>query len=362
MCDTEMKGRGSMKLSSVGRIALGLILALLAGSAFAGPPEVTYHLLKKMPLGAAPGGAEYFDYVYMDADARRVYLTHGAEVKVLDADTFDVVGTISGLKKCHGVVIVKDLGKGFITDGDAQEVTVFDPKTLQVTGHIKTNAPDTDSLVYDPASKHIFTFNGDSKNSSVIDPKSETLLKTIDLGGAPEFPVADGKGHVYDNNEDLNVVMTIDTKTNEIKDKWPVAPEGTPVALAIDRQHRRIFSVGRGPQFLIMMDADSGKVLQSFPVTSGVDAAVFEPSTGLLYVSTREGFVHVYHEDSPDKLSEAGKVTTEFGAKTMALDPKTHNIFATTADFGPAPAPTAEHPHPNRPPIVGTFRVLIYGK
>src|SRR6516165_8538375 len=204
MCDTEMKGRGSMKLSSVGRIALGLILALLAGSAFAGPPEVTYHLLKKMPLGAAPGGAEYFDYVYMDADTRRVYLTHGAEVKVLDADTFDVVGTISGLKKCHGVVIVKDLGKGFITDGDAQEVTVFDPKTLQVTGHIKTNAPDTDSLVYDPASKHIFTFNGDSKNSSVIDPKSETLLKTIDLGGAPEFPVADGKGHVYDNNEDLN--------------------------------------------------------------------------------------------------------------------------------------------------------------
>jgi YVTN family beta-propeller protein len=351
-----------MKLSSLGRLASGLFFVLLGTCALAGPPEVSYHLLKKISLGAAPGGSEYFDYVTMDADARRVYLSHGTEVKVLDADNFSVVGTISGLKKCHGVALVKDLGKGFITDGDAEEVAIFDIKSLKITGHVKTNAPDTDSLVYDPASKHIFTFNGHSNSSSVIDPKSETLLKTIDLGGGPEFPVADGKGHIYDNNEDLNVVMAIDTKTNEIKDKWPTAPEGTPVAMAMDRQHRRLFSAGRGPQFVIVMDADNGKVLQSLPITSGVDAEVFEPKTGLLYVSTREGFVHIFHEDSPDKLSEAGKVTTEYGAKTMALDPKTENIFVTTADFGPAPAPTAEHPHPNRPPIPGTFRVLIYGK
>jgi len=349
-----------MKLSNLCRFALFLLL--LGVNALAGPAEVSYHQLKRMPLGAAPGGAEYFDYVVVDSDARRVYLTHGTEVKVLDADSFDVVGTISGLQKCHGVALVKDLGKGFITDGDAAEVAVFDPKTLKITGHIKTNAPDTDSIVYDPASKHIFTFNGDSKNASVIDPKAETLLKTIDLGAPPEFPVADGKGMIYDNSEGLNAVMSIDTKTNEIKDKWPVAPAGTPVAMAIDRAHRRLFSAGRGPTTLIMMDADSGKVIQSFPITGGVDATVFETSTGLLFVSTRDGFVHIYHEDSPDKLSEAGKITTEFGAKTMGLDTKTHNIFLTTSDFGPAPAPTPEKPHPNRPQTVGTFRVLIYGK
>jgi YVTN family beta-propeller protein len=346
-----------MKRSTFGRFALGLVLALFGASAFASPPGSGYHLLKKIPFGAAPGGSEYFDYVFVDSDARRVYLTHGAEVKVINADTYEVVGTIGPLKKCHGVAVVKELGKGFITDGDAEEVAVFDLASLKITGHIKTNAPDTDSLVYDPASKHIFTFNGHSNNASVIDPKSETLLKTIDLGGGPEFPVADGKGHIYDNNEDLSVVMAIDTKTNEITAKWPVAPAGQAVAMAMDRQHRRLFSSGRKPTFLVAMDADSGKVIQSFPITGGVDANVFEPSTGLIFSSTRDGNIHIFHEDSPDQYSEVDTVKTEYGAKTMGLDTKTHKLFLTTADFGPAPAP-GKLPTP----IAGTFRVLIYGK
>ena len=337
-------------------------VALLGAIALANPPGSGYHLLKKVPLGAAPGGGEYFDYVTVDSDARRVYLAHGAEVKVIDADNYSIVGTITGLKRCHGVEVLPELGKGFITDGDAAEVAVFDLKTLKITGTIK-GSEDTDSLVYDPASKLIFTFNGDSKNSTVIDPVKETVVKVIDMGGAVEQPVVDGKGTLYDNNEEKNDVALVDTASFTIKSRWPVKPAGTPVAIAMDREHRRIFSSGRKPQFVVMMDADSGKVIQSLPISSGVDGSVFDPESGLLFVSTRAGKLHVFHEDSPDKLTEIETIKTEFGAKTMNIDPKTHNLFLTTADFGPAPAgPTKENPEAERKPIPGTFCVLIYGR
>jgi DNA-binding beta-propeller fold protein YncE len=180
-----------------------VFLGAVAPASAAGPG---YHLIKKIPLGAAPGSGEYFDYVTVDSAARRVYLSHGAEVKVLDADSFKVIGTISGLKRCHGVLVLPELGKGFITDGDAAQVVVFNLKTLKITGTIK-NSPDTDSIVYDPASKLVFTFNGDSKNATVIDPVKETVVKVIDMGGGPEYPVADGKGNIYDDNEEKNDVV-----------------------------------------------------------------------------------------------------------------------------------------------------------
>jgi hypothetical protein len=232
---------------------------------------------------------------------------------------------------------------------------------LKVTGEIKSY-PDTDAIIFDPASKLIFTFNGDSKNSTVIDPVKGTVVKALDLGGAPEFPVADGKGMIYDNLEDKNEIAAIDTHALSVKARWPVAPGGTPVSMAMDSVHRRLFSGGRNPQMLVMMDADTGKVLQTLPISAGVDATVFEQETGLVFVSTREGKVHIFHEDSPDKLSEVETVTTEFGAKTMGMDPKTHNLFLTTVDFGPAPAPTAARPHPGPAPIPGTFHMLIYGR
>jgi DNA-binding beta-propeller fold protein YncE len=326
--------------------------ALLGAALAANAAAPAYHLIKKVPLGAAPGGGEYFDYVTVDSGARRVYLSHGTEVKVLDADTFDVVGTISGLKRSHGVVVLSDLGKGFITDGDAGQVAVFNLKTLKITGAIKS-FPDTDSIIFDPASKLIFTFNGDSKNATVIDPVKETVVKVIDMGGGPEYPVADGRGMIYDDNEEKNDVAAIDTATLKIKARWPVAPAGAPVGMGMDIEHRRIFSAGRKPPILVMMDANNGKVLQSLPISAGVDATIFEPETGLVFVSTRAGKIHILHEDSPYKLSEVETVNTEFGAKTMGIDSKTHNLILTTADFAPEPA---------RKPIPGTFRVLVYGR
>jgi len=335
---------------------------LLLGALAATRAAESYHLLKKYTFPAAEGSTrEYFDYITVDSEARRVYLSHGTEIKVIDADNGSVVGTIGGLKQTHGVAVASEFGRGFITDGAQGKVIIFDLKTLRVTGEAKADK-DADSVAYDPASKRVFVMNGDPNSSTVIDAKSGEVVGTIALGGGPEFAVADGKGTVFVNLEDKAELVAIDSNTLKIKSRWPLAPAGAPTALAMDTAHRRLFSAGRNPQNLVVLDADSGKVIQSFPISAGVDAAVFEPETGMLYVSTREGFVHVFHEDTPDKYSEVERVKTEFGAKTMGLDTKTHNIFVDTADFGPAPAPTAERPHPQPAPILGTFHILVYGK
>jgi DNA-binding beta-propeller fold protein YncE len=326
----------------------------------------SYHLIKKISLPPAPGGDEYYDYITIDAEARRVYVSHGTEVVVLNADDDSVVGRISGLTRCHGIALVPELGKGFVTDGDShsaaevQKVVVFNLKTLKVTGEIKTNQVDTDAIIYEPVTKHIFSFNGDSHNTTVIDAAKETVITNIELGGAVQFPAIDGKGMVYDNNQEKNEVLAIDARTNTVTARWPTAPEGQPVAMAIDQRSRRLFSAGRDPQVVEMMDADNGKVIQSFPISAGVDANAFEPETGLLFVSTKAGMIHIYHEDSPDKLSEVGSVKTEYGAKTLQIDPKTHKLFLSTSDFNSPAAPTEKQPHPQPKPKPGNFRVLVY--
>lgn len=350
-----------MKISCSHCFAVCMSFLLLGTVALASPPVVNYHLIKKVPLSAAPGGKEYFDYITIDPATRRLYVSHGTEVKVVDVDNYAVVGTISGLERCHGIALVKDLGKGFITDGDPGKVVIFDIVTLRVTGEVKAE-PDADAIVYDPASKRVFSFNGNSKDATVIDPVKGTVVKTIPLGGGPENAVADGKGIVYNNNEETNEVVAIDSGALTIKARWPVAPAGAPTAIAMDKAHRRLFSAGRNPKFLVVMNADNGKVIQSFPISGGVDAIVFEPETGLIFASTRDGMIHIFHEDSPDKYSESQTVKTEVGAKTMALDPKTHNLFLTTSDFGSPPAPTSDRPHPNPAAIPGTFRLLVYGR
>jgi DNA-binding beta-propeller fold protein YncE len=354
-----------MKISKFGRFAFGLSILLLAAYALSvSAAGGGYHLIKKVPLAVAPGGGQYFDYIFVDPDARRVYVSHGTEVVVLNADDYSEVGKIQDprFKRIHGVALVKPLNKGFISDGEAKSAFVFDLKTMKVTGEVKTDQDDTDSIIYEPVSKRIFTFNGSSHNTTVIDPAKESVIKNIDLVGAVEFPAVDGKGMVYDNNEDKNDVVVIDAKTLEIKNRWPVAPEGQAVALAVDAKNRRLFSAGRKPQFMVMMDADKGNVIQSFPISAGVDAIQFEPSTGMVFVSTREGKIHIYHEDSPAKLSEVETVTTEYGAKTMGLDPKTHTLYLSTSDFDPPGPPTERQPNPLPRANPANFRVLVYGK
>jgi hypothetical protein len=278
---------------------------------------------------------------------------------VVNADTGKEEGKISELKQSHGVAVVPGLGRGFISDGAQGKAIIFDLKTLKVVGDAQA-APDADCIIYDPTSKRVFTFNGDSHNATAIDPITGKDVGTVDLGGGPEFAVADGQGMIYNNLEDKSEVLAIDSRSLQVKSRWPIAPAGAPAPIAMDREHRRLFVAGREPAMLVVMNADDGKVIQSFPISSGADAEVYDPKTGLVFVSTREGWVHIFHEDSPDRYSEAGKVKTEFGAKTMAYDPKTERIFVDTAEFGKAPNPTKEQPHPRPAPVPGTFHLLVY--
>ena len=351
-----------MRSSLVSRVGAVVFLILLGVLALATPANGGYRLLNKYSFGAAEGSTrEYFDYITVDSAARRVYLSHGTEIKVINADTGALIGNITGMKQVHGVAVASEFGRGFISDGAEAKVIIFDLETLKRTGEAKADK-DADSVMYDPASKRVFVMNGDPNSTTVIDAKSGTAVGSIDLGGGPEFAVADGKGTVYVNLEDKNEVVAIDSRKLTIKSRWPLAPAGGPTALAIDQEHRRLFSAGREPQMLVVMDADNGHVIQSFPISGGVDAAAYEPETGLIFASTREGMIHIFHEDSPDKFSEVETVKTEFGAKTMGLDAKTHHIFVDTADFAPAANPTADEPHPRRTAIQGTFRVLVYGR
>lgn len=336
---------------------LGLSVCALAAAAAGG-----YHLLKRIPLGAAEGGGEYFDYITIDPVARRVYLSHGTEIKVVDADNFSVLGTLTGFKRNHGVAVVPDLGRGFISDGDLGEAIIFDLKKLNKIGEVKADK-DADSILYDPASKRIFVFNGQPKSATVIDPTNGTIVATLPLGGAPEQAVSDGRGMIYDNLEDTNEVIAIDSRALVIKSRWSVAPAGQPTSIAMDRKNRRLFIGGRNPKLQVVMDADSGKIIgQSFPIGDRVDTTIFDSDTGLVASSTREGTIHIFHEDSPDNLSVVETVKTEFGAKTMGLDSKTHDLFVATSDFDPPAAPTEKQRNPQPRAKPGTFRLLVYGR
>ncbi len=351
-----------MKLSNRKYFAVCVSIVLLGASVFAAPQASGYHLLKKVSFESATEGAEYFDYINVDSAARRVYLSHGTEFVVVDADTGATVGKISGFKRDHGVALVPEINRGFISDGSAAEIVMFDLKTLKITGRIK-GENDADSIIYDPASKRVFVFNGSAKSTTVIDPEKASVVATLPLGGAPEQAVADGKGMIYNNLESTNEVIAIDSRNLVIKSRWPVAPAGSPVSIAMDRAHRRLFIGSRNPKMLVVMDADTGKIIgQPFTIGDRVDTNVFDPETGLIAAATREGLLHIFHEDSPDKISMVEAVKTEFGAKTMGLDLKTHNIYLTTSDFGPAPPPTEKQSNPQPVATSGTFRLLIYGR
>jgi DNA-binding beta-propeller fold protein YncE len=336
-------------------------LILLAAGVAAFAAGDNYHLVRKIPFGAAEGGREYFDYINVDSGARRAYLSHGTEFLVINLDSGELAGKVTGLKRDHGVALVPEFGRGYISDGDAAQIVVFDLKTFKTLSQIK-GEQDADSIIYDPASKHVFVFNGDPHSATVIDPAAGTVLATLPLGGAPEQAVADGRGMIFDNLEDKNEVIAIDSRAMKIKARWPVAPGAQPVSMAMDRENRRLFIGCRNPKVFLVMDADSGRIIgKPFPIGGRVDSNIFDPETKLAACSTGDGTIHVFHEDSPDAFSAVQTVQTEFGAKTMALDSKTHNLLVDTSDFEtPATEGKQKAPQPRAKP--GTFRLLIYGR
>lgn len=321
---------------------------------FAGPSG--YHLTKRTVLGGEGG----WDYLTVDSKARRIYISRGTHVMVVDADTSALVGDIPNTNGVHGIAVVTDLDKGFTSNGRDNVVTIFDLKTLKSIANVPVGR-NPDAIIYDPFSKRVFTFNGASHDTTAIDVKTNSVIGTIALGGKPEFAVADEKGHVYVNIEDKNEIVQFDPVKLTVENHWSIAPGEGPSGLAIDRKHRRLFAVC-GNKLMAVVNADNGKVITTLPIGAGTDAAAFDPETGFAFSSNGEGTLTVVHEDSPDKFTVVENVPTQARARTMALDAQTHQVFLVTAEFGPAPVATAQQPRPRAPMVPGTFTLLALSR
>jgi YVTN family beta-propeller protein len=317
-------------------LAVLLGLAAAATATLAAPPSV-YHIIKKVNIPGTGG----WDYVSVDEAGRRVYIAHATQVEVLDADTSELVGTIPNTPGVHGVAIAAEFGRGFISAGKSDSVIIFDLKTLKPLGEVKVGKKP-DAIIYDPATKHVYAMNGDSDSTTVINAADGKVVGTIDLGGGPEFAVADGKGSVYINLEEKADTVHIDSNALKVLHHWPLAPGGTATALAFDPQTRRLFAGCRGGQLMVVLDADSGKIITTAPIGERVDAAAYDPATKLVFMSTGGGTIAVFHQDSADKYTLLENLPTNSGSKTMGLDPKTHHLFV-PANIG------------------GQFTVLVFG-
>ena len=332
---------------------LACSLALLAASS----PAPGYHLLKRIGVGGEGG----WDYLLVDSAARRVYVTHATRVVVLDADTGSVVGEVPDTSGVHGVALVPDLGRGFTSNGRSSTITIFDLKTLKPLSEVKSTGENPDAILYDPASKRVFAFNGRSRNATAIDPATGAVVGTIALDGKPEFGVSDGKGRIFSNLEDRSQIAVIDSRKLAVEKRWDLAPCEEPSGLAFDRKNGRLF-VGCSNKMMAMVDSESGRVVGTVPIGEGVDANAFDPESGLAFASCGDGTVTAAHEDSSNKLTVVEVVQTQPRSRTMALDEKTHRLFLAGAKFGPTPAPTAEQPRPRPPILPGSFEVLVLGR
>ena len=338
-------------MSTMSKWLLSAVSVSLAAVALAAAAP-GYHVIKTYKIG----GEGFWDYLTADASARRLYISRGTHVVVLDLDSGKNVGEIADTPGVHGIALAPELGRGFTSNGREGTVSIFDIKNLGLISKVKVG-DNPDAILYDPASKRVFTFNGRSHDSSAIDAASGKVLGTIPLDGKPEFAASDAKGEIFVNIEDKSELVAIDPNKLDVKVKWPLAPCTEPSGLSIDRKHRRLF-VGCDNKMMAVVDADSGKVLATPAIGEGVDATAFDDETNLAFASCGEGVLTVVKEESPEKFSVAENVKTQQGARTMALDSKTHNAFVVTAEFGPPPAPTADNPHPRRSMVPDSFVVL----
>jgi DNA-binding beta-propeller fold protein YncE len=329
---------------------------LLLAATVAPAADSGYHIVNTYNLGGEGG----WDYLTLDSSARRLYISRATHVMVIDADSGKPVGDIPDTPGVHGIALAPELGRGFVSNGREGTVTIFDIQTLKLIAKVKAG-DNPDAILYDPATKRVFTFNGRSHDSTAIDAASGNVLGTIKLEGKPEFAASNGKGRIFVNIEDKSQIDAIDPRKLEVKASWPLAPCEEPSGLAIDRKHRRLFA-GCGNKMMAIVDADTGKVVATPPIGDGVDANAFDPGAELAFASCGEGVLTVVHEDSPSKFAVVENVPTQPGARTMALDEKTHRVYTVTAKFGPPPAPTNDSPHPRRTILPDTFVVLVLAK
>jgi DNA-binding beta-propeller fold protein YncE len=330
-------------------VALGLLCLASASPA-------AYHQLRKAALGGDGG----WDLLTVDSQAHRLYIPRSSHILVVDTDSCKVIGDIPNTPGVHGVAVVPDLGRGFSSNGGDTTATIFDLKELKPVGKVRTGIRP-DAIVYDPASRRVFAMNAGSDDATAIDAAHGTVAGTVALPGRPELAVVDGKGRLFVNLEDSAAVAVVDTRSLKTIAHWSLAPGTGPTGLALDREHQLLFAACDN-QLMVVMSAADGHVVTTLPIGKGVDGAAFDPGKGLAFSSNGEGNLTVVKEDAPDRFRVLETVPTQAGARTLALDERTHRVFLVSADFGPAPEPTPEHPHPRRPIIPGSFVLLVMGE
>lgn len=337
----------------------GALAPTLGGAALAqtAPAKMPYRLLTTIAVGGEGG----WDYLSVDPAGQRLYLSHGSRVEVVDLTTRKVVGTIPNTPGVHGIEVVPSANRGYISCGRTNTCVVFDLKTLRPIGSPIPTGPKPDALLYDAFSRRVFLFSNDGGKSTVLNAATGAVEGTAELAGNIEAPATDGKGRLFANVEDKSEVIEFDAKTLAVHRRHKLAPGEEPTGLGYDPQHHRLFSACHNEK-LVVTDSQTGRQIAVLPIGAGVDGAVFDPATQNIVTSNGSGTFTVIHQDSPTKYTVVANVPTAKGARTIALDPKTHHLFTCTADYGPAPAATTENPHP-RPSIVpGTFRVLEFGQ
>lgn len=304
-----------------------ILIACSASFAAPAPPD-GYSITKKISI---PGQGSW-DYLAVDEGARRLYVSHGTQVEVVDIDGAAVVGTIPKTPGVHGIAIAAEQGRGFISNGQSGTVTIFDLKSLKPIAEVPVGKKP-DAIIYDPATSRVFAFNGESNSATAIDAATGKVAGTVDLGGGPEYAVADGKGYVYNNLEDESMVLKINARDLKVEQRWPAAPCAKPASISMDRTNRRLF-VGCRSKVMAVMNADTGQVITTLPIGDHVDATAYDADSKLIFNSNGEGTITVIKQESPDKYTVVETVKTLPKAKTMALDPKTHQLFLSTAESG----------------------------
>jgi YVTN family beta-propeller protein len=332
----------------------GLTAAIAIAASVPAVAQKSYSIQDKWKVGGEGG----WDYLVADSSAHRLYITHGGRVEVLDAGTGKSIGAITGLKGTHGVALDAAGKFGYISDGGANAVVVFDRQSLQTVNSIPAGT-NPDGIVFEPVTKTVWAFNGRSKDVTVIDTATQKVIATVPLPGKPEFPVADGKGEVFDNIEDKNEIVRLDAKDPKVTATWSISPCESPSGLAIDREGRRLFAVC-DEKMMAVVDADTGKVLATPAIGDGPDAAGYDPKTKLAFASSGDGVLTVV-DTSNSSYKVLQSLATQQGARTMALDAATGKIYLVTAQFGPRPAATATNAHPRPSILPDSFTVLVAG-
>ena len=334
-------------------ITLGLLFFFCVSSCFG---QSKYQIINKIHVGGDGG----WDYLSMDEATSRLFVSHGNVVNVVDVAAKKVIGTIPDTKGVHGIALAKDLNKGFISNGRDTSVTVFDLNTLKFIARVKVTGNNPDAILYDSFSHKVFTFNGRSSNSTVIDAVTNKVVGTIALSGKPEFPVTDSKGKIYVNIEDKSAISAIDVKILKVLQTWSIAPGEEPSGLAFDVKNHRLFSVC-GNKLLVVSNAVSGKVVTTVKIGENVDGVSFDPAQNRIYTSNGEGTMTIIQEKDANTFSVLETFPTSKGARTITLDSKTHKLYLPTAEFGEAPAPTEQNPHPRANIKPNSFTVLEVG-